>query len=404
MRSRVLAVAIAALALAIAAQAFAEPQPGDACTAGQTNYTQQAGGPETSGVVHLLRCDGSTWKQLTTWLADGNVGIGTATAFSSTAKMQMVGAGTDNYRGLAVTNTIADATNKGSMAIVGPRKTNANVPFTGFGTWDNGLSRTLFVGGGGWSMPDPTDIEFHTAPSYSETTDTGVLRMLIDNNGTVRIMTTTGSGTLSKTGLYVDRTTVTTSNVTSYDKAGFFELIRFDIPAGITDSGDKLGIESSAYAEDADFAGTLNSSTGLWARAGINIASAGATINNAYGVYSEILSSQAGATIGNVYGVYINNGAGTSTINNNFGLYQSTAAAKNYFAGNVGIGTTNPKSALHVPDGKYAQIEDNNAGAPPAADCDNDDERGRQSIDTTNNRLYVCNGVSRGWDYVALTN
>ena len=71
--------------------------------------------------------------------------------------------------------------------------------------------------------------------------------------------------------------------------------------------------------------------------------------------------------------------------------------------GNVGIGTTSPQSTLHVPDGKYAQFEDNNAGAPPAGDCDNNAERGRMSIDTTNNRFYVCNGATRGWDYIALT-
>ncbi len=44
------------------------------------------------------------------------------------------------------------------------------------------------------------------------------------------------------------------------------------------------------------------------------------------------------------------------------------------------------------------------SGAPPSADCDADNERGKMGIDTTNNRFYVCNGVSRGWDYVALTN
>ncbi|MDD2805373.1 MAG: hypothetical protein PHV33_07445 [Elusimicrobiales bacterium] len=71
--------------------------------------------------------------------------------------------------------------------------------------------------------------------------------------------------------------------------------------------------------------------------------------------------------------------------------------------GKVGIGTAAPESALHVPDGMYAQFQDNNAGAPPAADCDADAERGRLSIDTTNNRLYICNGAARGWDYLALT-
>jgi len=72
-------------------------------------------------------------------------------------------------------------------------------------------------------------------------------------------------------------------------------------------------------------------------------------------------------------------------------------------SGNVGIGTDSPKSALHVPDGFYAQFQDFNNGSPPAADCDSSNERGRLSIDTSNHRLYICNGTNRGWDYVPLT-
>lgn len=74
------------------------------------------------------------------------------------------------------------------------------------------------------------------------------------------------------------------------------------------------------------------------------------------------------------------------------------------------IGTTilsgglGSQSALYIPDGKYAQFEDNNPGAPPAGDCDCDSERGRISIDTANNRLYICNGSARGWDYIPLVN
>ena len=81
----------------------------------------------------------------------------------------------------------------------------------------------------------------------------------------------------------------------------------------------------------------------------------------------------------------------------------STAKMTITSGGNVGIGETNPQSPLHVPDGKYVQFEDNNSGAPPAADCDNDAERGRISLDTSNNRIYVCMGATRGWDYAALT-
>lgn len=68
----------------------------------------------------------------------------------------------------------------------------------------------------------------------------------------------------------------------------------------------------------------------------------------------------------------------------------------------VGIGTATPQSTLHVPASGYFQAEHSSAGAPPAADCDQDAERGRQSLDTAHNRLYICNGAARGWDYVAL--
>ena len=71
--------------------------------------------------------------------------------------------------------------------------------------------------------------------------------------------------------------------------------------------------------------------------------------------------------------------------------------------GNVGIGTTSPQSRLHVADGGYLQAGDNNTGAPPAADCDAAAELGRISIDTTNNRLYICMGAARLWDYINLT-
>ena len=71
--------------------------------------------------------------------------------------------------------------------------------------------------------------------------------------------------------------------------------------------------------------------------------------------------------------------------------------------GKIGVGTTSPESDFHIPDGKYLQAEDFNAGAPPAADCDSDTERGRFSHDSSNNRLYFCAGATRGWDYASLT-
>jgi hypothetical protein len=68
--------------------------------------------------------------------------------------------------------------------------------------------------------------------------------------------------------------------------------------------------------------------------------------------------------------------------------------------GNVGIGTTSPVSKLQV-DG-YIQMDMNN-GAPAAGDCDSNTERGRTIMDYSNNRVYICNGATRGWDYVNLS-
>ena len=52
----------------------------------------------------------------------------------------------------------------------------------------------------------------------------------------------------------------------------------------------------------------------------------------------------------------------------------------------------------------YLQVGRVSAAAPASADCDSDVERGRLVVMTNSNRLYVCNGATRGWDYVALTN
>jgi hypothetical protein len=72
-------------------------------------------------------------------------------------------------------------------------------------------------------------------------------------------------------------------------------------------------------------------------------------------------------------------------------------------SGSGGLTATANAGGFIVPDGKYFQATDNNAGAPPAGDCDDDSEYGRISLDTANERLYVCNGAARGWDYVPLT-
>ena len=67
-----------------------------------------------------------------------------------------------------------------------------------------------------------------------------------------------------------------------------------------------------------------------------------ASITNSYGGY--FTSIQSSGNIANSYGVYIGNVTGLNT----YGLYQTTATAKNYFAGDVGIGTSIPTAKLDV--------------------------------------------------------
>lgn len=97
------------------------------------------------------------------------------------------------------------------------------------------------------------------------------------------------------------------------------------------------------------------------------------------------------------------------TVAANAGADRITVAAD----GNVGINDPTPDALFDVNGDlkvgepadavdAYAQI-DSESGAPPSADCDADSERGRTIHDFLNNRLYVCGGAARGWDFVALT-
>ncbi len=72
------------------------------------------------------------------------------------------------------------------------------------------------------------------------------------------------------------------------------------------------------------------------------------TISTAYGVHLTLDNS---GTINNTYGVYIDNITKGTQTNTPYSFYASDPNAYNYFAGNVGIGTTAPIAPLHISKG-----------------------------------------------------
>ena len=69
-----------------------------------------------------------------------------------------------------------------------------------------------------------------------------------------------------------------------------------------------------------------------------------------YNLYSQP-NVASGTTLTSLYNLYLGaTGLSGSTITNLYGVYQAGASEKNYFAGNVGIGTTDPNSKLMVID------------------------------------------------------
>lgn len=95
------------------------------------------------------------------------------------------------------------------------------------------------------------------------------------------------------------------------------------------------------------YSGAMNSSSGTVTNAsavlGNTMNSGVGTITNAYGGNFTIWNT-GGGTITNAYGVYVGAVPGT----NRWSFYASDSNANNYFAGNVGIGTTGPADKLHV--------------------------------------------------------
>jgi hypothetical protein len=103
------------------------------------------------------------------------------------------------------------------------------------------------------------------------------------------------------------------------------------------------GTVTNSYGADMDLTnsstGTMTTAYGVYST--INNSNAAGTISTAYGLYTSVLNSGIMTT---GYGLYVGAIGGTAS----YGVYQSNASNQNYFAGNIGIGVTNPVSKLAV--------------------------------------------------------
>jgi len=143
-----------------------EITPGDACTAGQINYFQQSGGPETGGDVYFLRCDGSNWVLANVSAnvsGNGSVPSGAVMAFDLTSCPSgwaplatavgrvVIGAGT------YAANADADGSNYENTVVV--TETGGNVDYTLSISEMPSHSHTATVGAdsAGGTSPTPVD-------------------------------------------------------------------------------------------------------------------------------------------------------------------------------------------------------------------------------------------------------
>ncbi len=108
--------------------------------------------------------------------------------------------------------------------------------------------------------------------------------------------------------------------------------------------GGQAGTINSAMGSENDIIHT-GSGTITYAYGSSNVVqnSSTATIVNAYGIFSRV-RNLGGGSITNGYGIYIPQINAT----NKWSIYASDATAPSYFAGNIGIGTSNPTCKLDI--------------------------------------------------------
>lgn len=205
-------------------------------------------------------------------------------------------------------------------------------------------------------------------------------------------------------GLQVNNSTNLSTNHSGHYVFGAYIRARTH---GTATSTGTLGGLSAIVAEAAVYSTPMNITSVIGVESKIPWWSSTGTTTSAYAFYgSPNAGGLSGSTVTNMYGLYLQAGKNARVVNA-WGIYQAGSSDANYFAGNVGFGTSTPTSTVQIgtpKDGTRSYLQlDVVTSAPAAADCDSEDEIGRMIMASTTARLiYSCWGAA-GWATSSVT-
>jgi hypothetical protein len=186
------------------------------------------------------------------------------------------------------------------------------------------------------------------SPQYTELLFEGYNN---EDRATIKVADTANSGNFGFLEIHTQNTSNVVTrrlNINSGGDISFYEDTGTTPKLFWDASAESLSIGSTASTTDRVFqvTGTATSSATTQFGIVVNPTFPTAVTGTLYNLYtSPNLTS--GTTLTNLYNIYLdaNNKTG-STVTNSYGLYQAGSGDKNYFAGNVGIGTTSPDASM----------------------------------------------------------
>ncbi len=273
---------------------------------------------------------------------------------------------------------------------------NANSGYVGIGT--DTPNRYLHIKSAPDALPDALNAELDIQSGDNDywaiynDKDTNDLRFWNNNvPGDKNAITIANNGNVGLGTLFpvanLDVDAVAKPAIVGRASGGFPAVRGVNTAPGTADSsylGQSVGVVGDAYWGVVGIGrmdGVYNESIGVYGMGNKAVRGMGA-----YGIYGEAVSGTYGDAVAGVYG------------------RQGWGDAAGIFEGNLKVTrqTIAPTSPVYLQMDVLADTQ----SAPPAADCNEESEKGRMLYDWKNARLYICGreyGAAEAWYYVSLT-